>query len=211
MEAATLKKIAVFASGRGSNFSAVLEQIKLGNIAAEVACVVSDHVQPPVFDIAVDHGIPTHWVNRKQFSAAEDYAGFLIGLLESYDVDLVLLAGYLKLIPSPLVKRYRYAMINIHPALLPNFGGKGFYGAKVHEAVIESGVKITGVTVHFVDECYDRGSVILQETVEVLEDDTAESLAHRVLQVEHRVFPQVVKAFCEDKIHISNGKVIWEK
>lgn len=211
MEAATLKKIAVFASGRGSNFSAVLEQIKPGNIAAEVTCVVSDHVQPPVFDIAVDHGIPTHMVSRKQFSAAEDYADFLIGLLESYDVDLVLLAGYLKLIPSPLVKRYRYAMINIHPALLPNFGGKGFYGMKVHEAVIESGVKITGVTVHFVDEHYDKGSVILQETVEVLEDDTAESLAHRVLQVEHRVFPQVVKAFCDDNIHISNGKVIWEK
>jgi formyltetrahydrofolate-dependent phosphoribosylglycinamide formyltransferase len=206
-----LKRIAVFASGRGSNFSAILEQIERGVIPATVACVVSDHVHPPVFDIAGKHDIPTHWVNRKHFSAAEAYGKFLISLLESYQVDLVVLAGFLKLVPAPLVERYRYAMINIHPALLPNFGGKGYYGMKVHEAVIESGIKTTGITIHFVDEHYDKGLVILQEKVNVLSDDTAETLAHRVLELEHRAYPNVVKAICENKVYVSDGKVIWEK
>ncbi|MBN2601021.1 MAG: phosphoribosylglycinamide formyltransferase, partial [Candidatus Marinimicrobia bacterium] len=123
-----MKKIAVFASGRGSDFFAVLEQINQGRIAGEVVCVISDHAQPPVFEIAQENHIPTHWVNRKQFSAAEDYVDFLLKLLSSYQTEMILLAGYLKLIPAPIVERYRYAIINIHPALLPNFGGKGFYG-----------------------------------------------------------------------------------
>ncbi len=211
MEITRLKKIAVFASGRGSNFLAVLEQVKSGNIAAEIACVISDHARAPVFEIAQRNNIPTHWVNRKQFSAAEDYATFLMNLLESYKTELVLLAGYLKLVPSPVVERYRYAIINIHPALLPNFGGKGFYGIRVHQAVIESGVKITGVTIHFVDEHYDRGSVIIQEQVFVLPGDTPEELAARVLTVEHQLLPKVVKAYCEDRIKIVDRKVIWEK
>jgi len=205
-----LKNIAVFASGRGSNFLAVLRQIERGKIDGRVVCVISDHVRPPVFEIAGKHGIPTHWVNRKQFSNAADYAEFMLNLLDNYRADLVLLAGYLKLIPTPVVRRYRYAMINIHPALLPNFGGKGFYGEKVHRAVIESGVKITGVTVHFVDEHYDRGAVIAQEKVAVEPEDTPETLAKRVLKVEHRLLPKVVGAFCDDQIKVlENGKVVW--
>jgi len=206
-----LKKIAVFASGRGSNFAAIWEQIKLGSIQAQVMCVLSDHVHPPVFDIAQAHQIPTHWVNRKQFSDAADYAQFLNDLLESYGVELIILAGYLKLIPAPVVARFRNAIVNIHPALLPNFGGKGYYGLKVHEAVIRSGVKITGVTVHFVDEHYDQGQVIVQEQVAVLADDTPETLARRVLEVEHRLYPEVVRAICNDEILNKNGKVVWQR
>jgi phosphoribosylglycinamide formyltransferase-1 len=206
-----LKKIAVFASGRGSNFAAILEQIELGNIQAQVRCVLSDHVSPPVFDIAREHRIPTHWVSRKQFSDAADYARFLIDLLESYGVELVILAGYLKLIPAPLVARFRHAIVNIHPALLPNFGGKGYYGLKVHEAVIHSGVKVTGVTVHLVDEHYDNGQVIAQEKVAVLSDDTPETLAQRVLEVEHRLYPEVVRAICNDEIFIQDGKIVRDK
>lgn len=206
-----MKKIAVFASGRGSNFAAILEQIKLGSIQGEIMCVLSDAVHPPVFDIAKEHQIPTHWVNRRQFSDAADYARFLIDLLESYGVELVILAGYLKLIPAPVVNRFRNAIVNIHPALLPNFGGKGYYGLKVHEAVINSGVKITGVTVHFVDEHYDNGQVIVQEKVAVLADDTPETLARRVLAVEHRLYPEVVRAICNDKIYVQGGKIVWER
>jgi len=206
-----LKKIAVFASGRGSNFAAIWEQVKLGSIQAQVMCVLSDQVHPPVFDIAQTHQIPTHWVNRKQFSDAADYAQFLIDLLESYGVELIILAGYLKLIPAPVVARFRNAIVNIHPALLPNFGGKGYYGLKVHEAVIRSGVKITGVTVHFVDEHYDQGQVIVQEQVAVLANDTPETLARRVLEVEHRLYPEVVRAICNEEILNKNGKVIWQR
>jgi len=210
-KAIKLKNIAVFASGRGSNFAAILEKIQWGDIPAQVRCVISDHTQPPVFDIASKAGIPTHCVSRKQFKSGGDYTNFLLSILEKYKVDLVILAGYLKLIPAPIVKRYRNSMINIHPALLPNFCGKGLYGMKVHQAVIESGVKITGVTVHFVDEHYDTGSVILQEKVEVLPDDTPERLAERVLKVEHRVYPEVVKALCNGKLKVKDREIVWKK
>lgn len=206
-----MKKIAVFASGRGSNFLAVLEKIKQGEIAGKVVCVISDHARPPVFDIAGENDIPTHWVNRKQFTAPEDYGRFLLNLLASYRTDLIILAGYLKLIPAPVVARYRNAIINIHPALLPNFGGKGFYGERVHRAVIESGVKITGVTIHFVDEHYDQGAMIIQEKVAVKPEDTPETLAKRVLTVEHRLLPQVVQAYCDGKLKTVDGKVVWNR
>ncbi|MCK4295900.1 MAG: phosphoribosylglycinamide formyltransferase [Candidatus Marinimicrobia bacterium] len=206
-----LKSIAVFASGRGSNFAAILEQIQRGNIPAQIRCIISDHTHPPVFDIAGKAGISTHWVNRKQFDSRDDYTIFLLSLLEKYKVDLVVLAGYLKLIPMPIVKRYKNSMINIHPALLPNFCGKGFYGIKVHEAVIESGVKITGVTVHFVDEHYDTGPIIIQEKVEVLPDDIPETLAKRVLKIEHKVYPEVVKAFCDGRLEVVDRKVLWRE
>ncbi|MGC9363808.1 MAG: phosphoribosylglycinamide formyltransferase [Fidelibacterota bacterium] len=206
-----MKRIAVFASGRGSNFQAVLEGVKAGRIDAEIVCVISDHARPPVFEIAQKNEIPTHWINRKQFSGASDYVDFLLNLLASYEVDVILLAGYLKLIPAPVVQRYRYAIINIHPALLPNFGGKGFYGERVHQAVLESGVKITGVTIHFVDEHYDQGTVIAQEKVPVLKGDTPATLAKRVLAVEHRLFPEVVAAYCAGNIKVDKGNVIWER
>lgn len=206
-----MKKIAVFASGRGTNFQAILEGIKAGRIDAKIVCVISDHARPPVFEIARSSGIPTHWINRKRFSDAADYGDFLLNLLASYEVDVILLAGYLKLIPAPVVQRYRYAIINIHPALLPNFGGKGFYGERVHQAVLESGVKITGVTIHFVDEHYDQGTVIVQEKVPVLEGDTPATLAKRVLAVEHRLFPEVVAAYCAGDIKVDKGNVIWER
>ncbi len=204
-----MKKIAVFVSGRGSNFAAVLEQIQHENIPARIQCVISDHSCPPAFEIAEAAGIATHWIHRKQFRKADEYAGFLLALLAQYQIDLIVLAGYLKLIPAPVVRRYPHAIMNIHPALLPNFGGKGFYGLKVHQTVIESGVKITGVTVHFVDEHYDTGSIIAQERVDVLPGDTAESLAARVLKVEHRVLPEAVMAFCEDRLKVVDGKVVW--
>lgn len=206
-----MKNIAVFASGTGSNFASILKEIKDSKIPAKICCVISDHPHPPVFNIAKKENIPTYWVNRKQFSTREAYANSLMSLLEDHAVSLIVLAGYLKLIPSVIVAKFRNSIMNIHPALLPNFGGKGYYGMRVHEAVIETGVKITGVTVHLVDEHYDTGPIVLQEPVQVLPDDTPETLAARVLQVEHKVYPLAVKAFCEGKLRVKGRKVFWEE
>lgn len=205
-----MKHIAVFASGRGSNLAAILTAIIRDRIPAKVECVISDQPSPGAFDIARQAGIPTYWAARSQFSAAEAYPRHLIQLMQNHHIDLIVLAGYLKLIPRQLVAAYPGMIMNIHPALLPNFCGKGYYGLKVHEAVIASGVKMTGVTVHFVDEHYDTGPIILQETVPVLSDDTPERLAARVLEVEHRIYPLVIKAFCEDRLVVEGRKVNWK-
>lgn len=211
MKESKLKNIAVLASGRGSNFQAILTKIEEQVIPARIVCVISDNPQPPVFQIATAAGIPTHWLNRKQFATPEAYADFFLDLLKHYHTDLVVLAGYLKLIPAPVVRQFAGAILNIHPALLPNFGGQGYYGLKVHEAVLAAGVRVTGVTIHFVDEHYDTGAIIHQEKVPVLTGDTPESLAARVLTVEHRIYPQIIKAWCEGQIQLIDRKVVWHK
>lgn len=205
-----MKNIAILASGRGSNFQAILTKIEEQVIPARIVCVISDNPQPPVFQLAAAAHIPTHWLHRKQFATPEAYAAFFLNLLKSYRTDLVVLAGYLKLIPAPVVREYTGAIINIHPSLLPNFGGQGYYGMKVHEAVIAAGVKTTGVTIHFVDEHYDTGAIIYQEKVPVMDGDTPESLAARVLQVEHRVYPQIIQAWCEGRFQLCDRKVVWQ-
>ncbi|MCF7885715.1 MAG: phosphoribosylglycinamide formyltransferase [Candidatus Marinimicrobia bacterium] len=203
-----MKNIAVFASGRGSNYKTIQDQIKAGNIPGQVVCVISDKPTPPVFEKAEDNDIPTYYIAGKQFKEEQQYTDFLLNILDKYDTELILLAGYLKLIPSRIVERYRHAIINIHPALLPKYGGKGYYGLKVHEAVLKAGDEKSGATVHFVDEIYDNGLIIKQEEVEVKPDDTPHDLADRVLKVEHKIFPEVVKAFCEDRISITKDGVI---
>jgi len=206
-----VKKIAVFVSGNGSNFKCILEHISKSKIKAEVVCVVSNHSRPGAFLIAKKSNIPTHHVNVRQFKNGDEYTQYLLELLEKYNVDLVILAGFMKLIPAPVVRAFKNSIVNIHPALLPNFGGKGYYGMKVHEAVIKSGIKVTGVTVHFVDDRYDTGPIIIQKKVEVFPEDTAEVLAKRVLKLEHKVYPEVIKAICEDQIEVRGRKVVWHK
>ena len=206
-----MKNIAVFASGRGSNFKAIHDQIEAGEIPGNVVCIISDKPTPAVFDKAEQNDIPTHYICMKQFKEETEYTDFLLNILKKYDTDLIVLAGYLKLIPSRVVNKYKHAIINIHPALLPKFGGKGYYGNKVHEAVLEAGEKESGATVHFVDEIYDNGAIIKQEKVEVKPDDTPPDLADRVLKIEHKIFPEVVKAFCEDRIKINKDGVTIEE
>ena len=202
-----MKNIAVFASGRGSNFQAINKHIKSGDIPARVVCVISDKANPPVFDKARQDNINTHYINRKQFKKEQEYADFLLRILQKYNTDLIVLAGYLKLIPAQIVRKFRHAILNIHPALLPKFGGKGYYGSRVHEAVLKADEKESGATVHFVDEIYDNGLIIKQDKVPVKPDYTPHTLADRVLEVEHQIFPEVVKAFCEDRIQIKNNGV----
>jgi phosphoribosylglycinamide formyltransferase/phosphoribosylglycinamide formyltransferase-1 len=182
-------RLAVLASGRGSNLQAIIDHFD--NIArdriAKVVLVASNREDSPALVRAA-----TASIDIAHFDAADD-GSQLLELLRQFRIDLVVLAGYLKRIPSRVIREYAGRIINIHPALLPGFGGEGMYGARVHEAVIASGAKETGVTVHLVDEDYDRGPIVAQWRVPVGKSDTADSLATRVLGVEHIVYPRAVE------------------
>jgi phosphoribosylglycinamide formyltransferase, formyltetrahydrofolate-dependent len=180
-------RVAVCISGRGSNMVALLEALT-GDAPARVVLVISDRPDAGGLARAAEDRIPAA-VLRDPSDAAE-----WLGLLTAHAVDLVVLAGFLKLVPAEVVSRYRGRIVNIHPALLPAFGGPGMYGARVHRAVLDSGAGESGATVHLVDEVYDRGTILAQERVPVLPGDTAERLAERVLEAEHRLLPAVVLA-----------------
>jgi phosphoribosylglycinamide formyltransferase 1 len=180
-------RIAVAISGRGSNLQALLRALEPGAPAA-VVLVLSDRADASGLARARERGIPAEVISQP-----EDGDEWLT-LLRRSQADLVVLAGYVKLVPAPVIAAYRGRIINIHPALLPDFGGKGMYGSRVHQAVLASGVRETGATVHLVDEVYDRGAVLAQARVPVLAGDTPERLAERVLEVEHRLLPAVVLA-----------------
>jgi phosphoribosylglycinamide formyltransferase 1 len=182
-------RIAVLASGRGSNMQAIIDHFD--SIArervAKVVLVASNKAESPALIRAA-----TASIDIAHFNANDD-GSELLALLEKFRVDLVVLAGYLKRIPSRITRAYSGRMLNIHPALLPAFGGEGMYGSRVHEAVIASGASETGVTVHLVDDEYDRGPIVAQWRIAVNKGDTPESLAGRVLNVEHTVYPRVVE------------------
>jgi phosphoribosylglycinamide formyltransferase 1 len=180
-------RVAVAASGRGSNLLALLRA--LGPAApARVVLALSDRPNAGALERAREHGVPV-----EVLSDPTDAAEWLTRL-ERYGTELVVLAGYLKLVPAPVIVRFRDRILNIHPALLPAFGGKGMYGRRVHEAVLASGARESGATVHLVDEAYDRGPVLGQARVPVLPDDTPDRLAARVLEIEHRLLPAAVLA-----------------
>ncbi|MBK8004303.1 MAG: phosphoribosylglycinamide formyltransferase [Gemmatimonadetes bacterium] len=180
-------RLAVCVSGRGSNLVALLEALT-GSAEAEVVLVLSNKADAPALDRARERGIPA-----EAFENFRDAAEWLERLAR-HQVDLVVLAGYLKLVPAGVISAYRGRILNIHPALLPDFGGPGMYGHHVHEAVVRSGVPFSGATVHLVDEEYDRGEILGQARVPVLPGDTADTLAARVLGAEHRLLPAVVLA-----------------
>ncbi len=200
--------IAVFASGRGSNLMAILNAIKKNVLKAKISVVISNNSNAGALEIARANGIDALHISRKQFSSDEEYVKKILDELKSRNIQLIVLAGYMKKIPPEVIKEYPNRILNIHPALLPAFGGQGMYGLNVHKAVIESGVKITGVTVHIVDEEYDHGPIVMQRAVEVKDDDTPETLAQRVLEVEHEVYPQAIKLFVEEKVKVLGRKVL---
>jgi len=187
------RQFAVFASGRGSNFEAVYHKIQAGQIDGNIACLISNNSNAPALQKAAEFDIPSYHRTDSHYSSQDAYVDHMVSLLRDHGVDYVLLAGYMKKIPAGLLAEYANHFVNIHPALLPSFGGKGYYGIRVHQAVIERGVKWTGVTVHFVDEIYDHGPIIYQYPVRVYDADTPESLADRVLQYEHVAYPKVVR------------------
>ena len=201
-----MKKIAVFVSGGGSNFIAIHRQIIQGNILGKIVMVFSNNPNCGAIKFAEGNSIPIFIINAARYPNAHTRDEFLLETCLKAEIDLICLAGFMKMLPQNIVKQYEYRILNIHPGLLPEFGGKGFYGTRVHEAVINTGKRESGATVHFVDEIYDHGPIILQKKVEVMETDTPESLAARVLKLEHELFPEVVKAFCENKIIMENNK-----
>jgi formyltetrahydrofolate-dependent phosphoribosylglycinamide formyltransferase len=197
-------KIAVFVSGRGSNLKAILTSEELKQLV-EVKVVISDKISCPAFQIAESFSIPTYSIGDKAGCIKYEE---LIPLLLEFKVDLIVLAGFLKLIPHELIDIFRNRIINIHPALLPSFGGKGMYGSNVHKAVFESSAKVSGATVHFVDYTYDTGNIIAQRCVDISDVKSPEEIAERVIKIEHELLPFVLKKIALGKVSIVNKRVI---
>ncbi len=191
-------RVAVFASGRGSNFQTIHQVLSsMEHPPAEVILCVSNNPNPGAFEFARGVGIKTVRLSPKMFDDETDYDHALLSALRDHRVDMIVLAGYMRQLPSAVVKAYKGRILNIHPALLPKFGGKGMYGLHVHEAVLAAGESVTGPTVHIVDEEYDSGPIVAQEEVAVNAGDTPEILAARVLAAEHRLYPRVVAELAE--------------
>lgn len=198
--------VAVFLSGAGSNLQAILDASAAGRLPAEVRLVVSSNPEAGGLQRARQAGIAARVLRSKDFSAVAEFRQALVGALRDSGAELIVLAGYMKRLPLDVIRSYPGRIINIHPALLPDFGGKGFYGSRVHEAVLAAGRRETGATVHVVNERYDEGPILLQERVAVLPGDTAESLARRVLEVEHRILPEVIRAFAEGRVRVEGDR-----
>jgi phosphoribosylglycinamide formyltransferase-1 len=198
--------LVVLASGGGTNLQAIIDSIEAGKLNAKIRAVISNNSKSGALERARNHNIPDIHLSHKQFATPEEFNQKLLSILKEKETDLVVLAGYMKMVSPTVIREYKNRMINIHPALLPSFGGKGMYGIHVHEAVIESGVKVTGVTVHVVDEVYDHGAILSQKCVPVLADDTPESLQQRVLPHEHEAYSRVIQLFADGKIEIKDRR-----
>ena len=203
-------KIAVLVSGGGTNLQALIDARKAGKIpGGEIALVISSSAGAFALERARRAGIPAAVLSRRRFAAQEEYDGALLALLEKNGVGLVVLAGFLTFIGPRVVERYRNRIINVHPSLIPSFCGPGFYGLHVHEAALRRGVKVTGATVHFVNEVCDGGPIILQKAVEVLPGDTPQTLQRRVMeQAEWKLLPRAVALFCQNRLSVENERVI---
>ena len=200
--------LAIFASGRGSNFQAILRAIQQGRLQARVAVLVTDKPTAGAVQIAQEAGVATAVLHARAASAGESLSADLLATLQDHRANFIVLSGYLQKVPGPVIQAYRGRAINIHPALLPSFGGKGMYGRRVHEAVLSYGCKISGATVHLVDEEYDTGAPILQRSVPVLDADTPDTLAQRVLEIEHQILPEALQLFAEDRVLIAGRRVL---
>lgn len=188
-----VKSIVVFASGSGSNFQAILDAAETGEIPANVTGLIAQREGIGAIERAHRHQIPVSVLNPARFPNRSIFEHALMEQLDSWNPDLIVLAGYLVKIPSAVINRWQGKIINIHPSLLPDFGGKGFYGRRVHEAVLSAGRTESGCTVHLVTEEFDQGPILGQRRVPVRPDDTPDSLASRVLEQEHRLLPDVIR------------------
>lgn len=200
-------KIAVFISGRGSNLEAILNSISRREINGEVALVISDRDNAEGLNICQKKGVQALYLGKKNYPDKNKRTDKILEYLINNKIDLIVLAGYMSIVDEKIVKKYRNKIINIHPSLIPSFSGKGYYGSLVHKEVLNYGVKITGATVHFVDEDTDTGPIIIQREVKVTDDETIESLSKKVLEIEHQILPEAIKLFAEDKLSIE-GRIV---
>jgi len=197
--------IVVLVSGRGTDLQSIIDAVEEGWLKVNIKAVISDKEDAYALERAKQRGIPTYVLSKKVLKS--QFQDALLDLLTMLSPDLIVLAGFLTILSPKVVERFPQKIINIHPALLPSFCGKGFYGMKVHEAVYESGVKYTGCTVHFVDAGVDAGPIILQEVVRIEDDDTPDTIAEKVLQLEHRVLPTVIKLISEGRVVVDGRRV----
>ncbi len=197
----------VFASGGGSNFQALLDRKSAGDLHVDFALVVGNNSTAVAFERARKAFVPTLHIAPSHFHDETAYVDSLLNALKSAGTELIILAGYMKMLPLKVVQEYQNRIVNIHPGLLPAFGGKGMYGMNVHRAVLDYGAKISGITVHFVDEEYDHGPIILQEAVPVLSNDTPEELAARVLKAEHGNFWRAIESIAQGKVVVEGRRV----
>ena len=202
-------RVVVMVSGGGTNLQAILDAVDAGRITnTEIVGVISNNKNAYALTRAAEHGIKAECISPKDYESRAEFNEALIGGVDSYQPDLVVLAGYLVVIPPEMIAKYRNRIINIHPSLIPSFCGTGYYGLKVHEGVLSRGVKVTGATVHFVDEGTDTGPIILQKAVEVEQDDTPEILQRRVMeQAEWIIMPKAIDLIANGKVSVVDGRV----
>src|SRR5690349_4130943 len=198
-------RLAVLVSGSGTTLQNLIDEIAAGRLSATIAIVIGSRAGLVGTDRAVKAGIPSVVVNRKEFANVADFSREVFRHIDAASADLICLAGWLCLLDLP--ERYAHKAVNIHPALLPSFGGKGMYGAKVHEAVIHHGCKVSGCTVHFLDNAYDTGPIIVQRTCPVLDDDTPALLAHRVFEEEKIAYPEAIRLFQQGRLRVEGRRV----
>lgn len=208
-----MKNIVVLVSGGGTNLQALIDAQKRGDIkGGRITCVISSKADAYALERAKQNDIPTRVLVRKDYADVHEYSKAMLDALNEEKADLVVYAGFMTILDETVCRAYPNKMINVHPALIPSFCGKGFYGLHVHEAALEKGVKVTGATVHFVTEVCDGGPIILQDTVPVKNGDTPEILQRRVMEnVEWKILPKAVSLFCQDKIHVENGIVVVDE
>lgn len=200
-------RLGALASGGGTNLQAIMDRCASGDLPARMAVVISNNSGSGALERARRAGVPTCHLSGRTHPDPQALDRAIAEVFQSYGVDLVVLGGYMKKLGPVTLQAYPNRILNIHPALLPAFGGKGMYGLRVHQAVIESGAWISGVTVHLADEEYDHGPIVAQEAVRVGPDDTPESLAARVLEVEHRLYWEVVRLFAEGRVAVEGRRV----
>lgn len=200
-------KIGILISGSGTNLQSIIDNVEKGQIDGKITVVISNKADAYGLERAKKHNISAVFVDQKDYEDSESYNEAVLKELKNCGVELVVLAGYLKILSRHFIETYRNRIINIHPSLIPSFCGKGYYGLKVHEAAVNYGVKVSGATVHFVDEEADSGPIIIQETVKVDYTDTPEKLQKKVLKIEHKILPLAVKLFCEGRLDVVGRKV----
>ena len=208
-----MRNIAVLVSGGGTNLQALIDAQAAGKIPdGRIVRVIASREGVYALERARQHNIPSVVVARRQFADQQAFDAALLTALEACGADLVVLAGFLSILGEAVIARYRNRIINVHPALIPSFCGKGFYGIRPHEAVLKSGVKVTGATVHFVDEVYDHGAIIMQKAVYVKNGDTPEELQHRVMEeAEWQILPKTIDLIAHGRVKVENGIAVVEE
>lgn len=202
-------RIAVMVSGGGTNLQAIIDGVADGTITnAEISVVISNNPGVYALERARNAGIDALVISPKEYESREAFNAALLAKVQEYNVDLIVLAGFLVVIPEAMIEAYENRIINIHPSLIPSFCGTGFYGLKVHEKALERGVKVSGATVHFVDKGTDTGPIILQQPVEVLEEDTPKTLQQRIMeQAEWKIMPKAIDLIANGRVTVTDGKV----